>query len=92
MSDLDTDSSIILAVLQNFEKQLLPRVIEIKQSLDDGNIINEFDLEFLSEALHEARSLMPYLERHPEYEPFVCKLIHYYKIITDEALDNERLS
>ncbi len=84
------DTGIILVVLQRFEKQRLPRIIEIKQRLDNGNTLNEFEIEYLSEALHDARSLLPYLDRHPEYEPLLSRVFHYYKIITDEALGNEK--
>lgn len=84
------DTGIILVVLQNLEKQCLPRVVEIKQRLDDGAILNEFEIEYLSCALHNTQSFMPYLGRHPEYEPLFSKVIHYYKSVTDEALDNTR--
>jgi hypothetical protein len=84
------DTGIIQVILERFEKQRLPRMIEIKQRLDDGNTINEFELEYLSEAVHDARALLPFLERNPEYEPLLSRVFHYYKIITDEALGNEK--
>ena len=84
------DTGVILVLLESFEKQRLPRIIEIKLKLDYGDIINEFELEYLSEALHDARMLLPYLDRHPEYQPLVAKIIHYYKLVVDEALANER--
>ncbi len=84
------DTGVILVLLESFEKQRLPRIIEIKLKLDYGDIINEFELEYLSEALHDARMLLPYLDRHPEYQPLVAKIIHYYKLVVDEALANEK--
>ena len=84
------DTGVILVLLESFEKQRLPRIIDIKLKLDYGDIINEFELEYLSEALHDARMLLPYLDRHPEYQPLVAKIIHYYKVVIDEALANER--
>ncbi len=84
------DTGIILVLLKGFEKQRLPRIIEIKLKLDYGETINEFELEYLSEALHDARMLLPYLERHPEYKPLLAKVIHFYKTVVDEALANEK--
>ena len=55
-----------------------------------GSTLNEFDIEFLSEALHDVRVLLPYIDRHPEYEALISKVFHYYKSITEEALSNER--
>lgn len=83
------DTGIIQVILERFEKQRLPRMIEIKQRLDDGYKLNEFELEYLSEAVHDAKALLPFLERHPEYEPLLSRVFHYYKIISDETLDNE---
>ena len=92
MSTPSDDTGIIQVILERFEKQRLPRMIEIKQQLDEGNKINEFELEYLSAALHDARTLLPILERHPEYEPLLSRIFQYYKIITDEALGNEKNS
>ena len=84
------DTGIIQAILECFQKQRLPRVMEIKQKLDRGDTLNEFDIEYLSEAIHDNCGFIPYLGRHPEYESLVSRVIHYYKAITDEALSNEK--
>lgn len=83
------DTGIILVILDRFERQRLPRIIKIKQSLDDGNCLSVLEIEHLSEALNDARILLPYLDRHQEYKPLFAKVIHYYKIVTDKALANE---
>ena len=84
------DTGVILALLESFENQRLPRIINIKRKLDYGEILNEFDIEYLSEALHDTRTLFPYLEQHHEYRPLTAKIIHYYKSVIDEALANEK--
>jgi len=84
------DTGIIMAIVECFQKQRLPRVMEIKQKLDQGETLNEFDIEYLSEAIHDNCGFIPYLGRHPEYQALVSKVIHYYKLITDEALANEK--
>lgn len=84
------DTGIIQVILIRLEKQRLPRMSEIKRRLDQGNRLNEFELEYLSEAIHDARALLPLMEKHPEYEPLLSRVCHYYKIITDEALGNEK--
>lgn len=84
------DTGVILVILQRFETQRLPRITEIKLSLDGGNKLSEFNIRYLSEAMHDAQMIMPYLNRHPEYEPLFAKVMHYYKVITDEALANEK--
>jgi len=89
MNIQDDDTGVIQTLLERFEKHRLPRITEIKQRLDQGNTLSDFDIEYLSEAIHDAKVLLPYLNRHPEYEALVSSVIHYYKLITDEALANE---
>ena len=85
------DTGIIIVLLQRFEKQRLPRIVAIEQRLDNGDNLSEFDIDYLSEALHDARRFLPYLDRHQEYRPLFTKVMHYYKEITDTALSNEKL-
>ncbi len=86
------DTGIIQVILQRFEQQRLPRMVEIKENLDQGISLSEFDIEYLSTALHDAKFILPYLERHPEYEPLLAKVFHFYKLITDQALADEKKS
>ena len=90
MPDKNYDTGIILVILQRFENQHLPRLIDIKENLDRGEQLNTFDIEFLSEALHDIQSLLPSMDRHPEYKDLMAKVMHYYKAITDEAFSNEK--
>jgi hypothetical protein len=89
-SDKDYDAGIIQVLLQRFENQRLPRLIDMKENLDRGDRLNEFDIEFLSEALHDIQSLLPHMDKHPEYQDLMAKVMHYYKVITDEAFSNEK--
>lgn len=89
MSNQLNDTGVILVMIQRFERQRLPRIIKIKERLDDGNRLTEFEIEYMSEALQDARSLLPYLDRHQEYKPLFARVIHYYKVIADKALANE---
>ena len=83
------DIGVIQVVLLRLESQRLPRIIEIKQRLDLGNTLNEFEIDYLSQALFDTRAILPYLDKHPEYIALLTSVIHYYKVITDEALGNE---
>ncbi len=84
------DTGIILVVLERSEKQRLPRFMGIKLKFDQGKTINEFDIEYISEAMHDARMLFPYMDRHPEYKPLIARVIHYYKLVIDDAVANEK--
>ena len=90
MNQEDDDLGIMMAVIHRFETQRLPWMIDLKLKLDQGSRLNDIDIEYLGRALHDARLLFPYLERHPEYEPLFAKVMHYYKTITDMAMTNEK--
>jgi len=85
------DTGIIIVLLQRFEKQRLPLIVEMELRLENGDNLSEFDIDYLSDALHDARKILPYLDRHQEYRPLLAKVMHYYKEITDTALSNEKL-
>jgi len=90
MDQQQHDIGIIIVLLQRFEQQRLPRIIAIEQRLDNGGNLSEFEIDYLSEALHDASKILPYLDRHQEYRPLLAKVMHYYKEITDTALSNEK--
>ncbi len=89
MNIKNNDTGIILVVIERFEKQRLPWLVDIQLKLDRGDLLNDIDIEYLSDTLHDARLMFPYLDRHPEYEPLFAKAIHYYKTIIEQALANE---
>ena len=91
MDQQQHDTGIIIVLLQRFEKQRLPRIVAMEQRLNNGDNLSEFDIAYLSESLHDARKLLPYLDRHQEYRPLFAKVMHYYKEITDTAVSNEKL-
>ena len=84
------DAGVILALLQRFNTQRLPRLLALKERLDNGGVLNDFDIEFLSEVLSDAQSSESYLQRNPEYSELVAQANHLYKEIMDKALENEK--
>lgn len=90
MTEDINDTGIIITILERFEKQRLPRITEIKKRLDDGERLNEYEMEFISEALHDAKNLMPFLENKPEYQELFAQVVHFYKLVTDEALNLQK--
>jgi hypothetical protein len=39
---------------------------------------------------HDTQAIQALIERHPEHQAFVAKLMHLYKEISDKALENEK--
>ena len=89
MSESSKDSGMIQVLAERFENQRLPRVLSIKEKVDKGGVLDEFDIEFLEQVFEDANTIKPLLDRHPEWQPLAARMVHLYKEITETALKNE---
>ena len=89
MSESEKDSGMIQVLAERFENQRLPRVLSIKEKVDMGGVLDEFDIEFLEQVFEDANTIKPLLDRHPEWQPLAARMVHLYKEITETALKNE---
>lgn len=91
MTDKKThDAGVAQALLERMSNQRLPRALEIKEKVDAGEPLGEYDLRFLEEVFADAQAIQPMVERHPEYQQLVSRAIHLYKEILDKAMANEK--
>jgi len=90
MSDSSHDAGVIQALLDRLNTQRLPRALAMKDKVNGGEPLSEYDLDYLKEVLKDATTLQPMIERHPEYQKLVAQVVHLYKEITDKATENEK--
>ncbi|UXI03892.1 hypothetical protein [Photobacterium sp. TY1-4] len=90
MDKEEKDAGILQAVAERMESQRLPRALSMKERVDNGETLNDLDIQFLKEVLEDAHRAMPLMERHPEWQSLAASLINLYKEITDKALENEQ--
>jgi len=90
MDTSKNDGGILTALVVRLEKQRLPRMLELQQCVDEGNTLNEFDLEYLKNSIEETSKIKPLLDRHPEYQSLEMKLIGLYKDVSRKALQLEK--
>ena len=80
-----------MTLLNRFTKQTLPKVLEIKERVDRGEILTEWDIYFLNKLVNErVIEVMPLVDRNPEYQEVYAKAVHICKEITEKALLNEK--
>jgi hypothetical protein len=90
MNKPSSDEGVIQVLFERLNTQRLPRALRLKTKVDAGELLDEYDLKFLDEVFHDTQAIQALIERHPEHQAFVAKLMHLYTEISDKALENEK--
>jgi hypothetical protein len=92
MTTSNKDLGIAMVMLQHLNEHRLPHALKLKDSVDNGALLTDYDREFLKEAAEEARFIPALLERQPQYEPLAHQVFSLFEQITAKALENEKAS
>lgn len=89
MLNHDAQLGVSEMLIERFQKERLPRMLKIKQHVEQGLALDEVELGFLQRVLSEARDNQVLVESIPECRDLFARVIHLYHDITAKALDNE---
>jgi len=92
MKESADELGVIYALVERFEKQRLPRLLELKKSVDKGGVLSKSDIRFMYQVTLDAQWSKLLIDRHPEWHKFCAEVIHLYEEIVEKALDNEKKS
>ena len=92
VSDSSSERAVIYALIERFEKQRLPRLLEIKNRVDGGGLLTEIDIQFMFEIANDAQRSKRLIDRHPEWHSFCAEVIHLFEEVMEKALENETKS
>lgn len=90
MEKNESDKIIIDALFKRFTEHRLPRALDIEKKVNAGEILNHSDLTFLEVVLSDAKYVLQYSDKYPEYQEIVSKAIQMYSEISQKALENEK--
>lgn len=88
--DANDEQGTIVAILERFRLQRLPRAMEIRDRVRAGGKLDELDIAFLEQVFSDQRDVQPFLERHPELVGLISQVAALYSEITETALANEK--
>ncbi len=92
MNESADELGVIYALIERFEKQRLPRLLELKERVDKGEVFTESDIQFMRQVTLDAQRSKRLIDRHPEWQDFCAEVIHFYEEIAEKALENEKKS
>ena len=92
MGDPTQQNGMLVTLMQRFKTQRLPRIMQIKEQVDQGRRLGEYDRRFLEEVIQDAQRNIRYVEEIPECQQMFIQLAHLYKQIIEKAVDNEHSS
>ena len=90
MTEPSKDAGVIQALAERLEKIRLPTALALKEKVDKGEALNQFDIAFLEEVLEDSTHIKPLLDQHPEWQELAARMTHLYHEITTKALANEK--
>jgi hypothetical protein len=89
MLDDDAKLGISEVLLERLEKDRLPRILKIKERVDEGLALDNTDFAFLELVVTDAQKNQLLIDSLPECREVFARVIHIYRDITAKALDNE---
>jgi hypothetical protein len=81
---------IIFVVLERFEKFRLPRALDIKAKVDNGELLDDTDIGFLNQVMEDAEEIKSFVDKRPDLQQLYTRAINLYQEITEKALENEQ--
>ena len=81
---------VITVVLESFGKRTLPRILDIKKLVDDGGTLSSTDIEYLDDAINQAREFGELITDDTALRSFFSRVAHLYNEIVTKALENEQ--
>ena len=92
MAESSKEAGVVQALVTRLETQRLPRALALKERVDRGELLSEFDIAFLEEVFEDAKNVKPYLDRNPEWQPLAARMLSLYSEIIQKGLENEKAS
>lgn len=90
MTENFDEEKLLRVLLIEFQKHTLPHALSIKEEVDKGGRLSDWDIAFLEEVIDEAKRAKALMDRHPDLQALYARAVSLYDEITAQALKNEQ--
>jgi len=90
MAEISHDTGVLAVLMERLEKRRIPRALNIKEKVDRGERLDEWDTEYLKKIISDAQDALVFIADHPEYQELYARVADLYEDITSKALENEQ--
>ena len=87
---MDKDKGTIAALMERFTTYRLPRAERMLERVNAGETLTDEDMGFLDRVITDAKSVLPLVNRNPEYERLAALAVSLYSQIIEKATENEK--
>lgn len=74
----DKELGVVQVALEQYNKEWLPALLEMKAKVDRGGILDERELSLLSKATKQARDGITFAEKHPQFKNLIDRALELY--------------
>lgn len=89
MSD-ENDDAVLQTLMDRLLRFRLPRLLAVKERVDQGEPLTDDDIVFLKAAMADAQASQQYVMRNPDFHDLGARIVQVYSEIVSKAVENEQ--
>lgn len=90
MAEPIDDTATMQALLDRLLKFRLPRAMDLRKRVDNGERLTDSDIAFLKSALEDAQDGQHFVARNPEFHSLGTQIVALYEHIVQKGIENEK--
>ncbi len=86
------DLGMAQVLLKRLNEEILPQALSMKQRVDKGEQLTEYDRRILAQVAEDSRVFLPLAEKLPQFKLVAEEVMSLFAYIAEKARDNESQS